>query len=85
MITIKEIISDAHKFNENNAYYWDSLNDRGYHMHILTDGSYICFKQTPRRTEVISPKVFEEEVNKTCCFPSCEEAYYSSFKKKKIK
>lgn len=81
MITIKEIISDAHKFNENNAYYWDSLNDRGYHMHILTDGSYICFKQTPRRTEVISPKVFEEEVNKTCCFPSCEEAYYSSFKK----
>lgn len=82
MITIKEIISDAHKFNENNAYYWDSLNDRGYHMHILTDGSYICFKQTPRRTEVISPKVFEEEVNKTCCFPSCEEAYYSSFKKK---
>lgn len=80
MITIKEIISDAHKFNENNAYYWDSLNDRGYHMHILTDGSYICFKQTPRRTEVISPKVFEEEVNKTCCFPSCEEAYYSSFK-----
>lgn len=84
MITIKEIISDAHKFNENNAYYWDSLNDRGYHMHILTDGSYICFKQTPRRTEVISPKVFEEEVNKTCCFPSCEEAYYSSFKKNKI-
>lgn len=83
MITIKEIISDAHKFNENNAYYWDSLNDRGYHMHILTDGSYICFKQTPRRTEVISPKVFEEEVNKTCCFPSCEEAYYSSFKKVK--
>lgn len=83
MITIKEIISDAHKFNENNAYYWDSLNDRGYHMHILTDGSYICFKQTPRRTEVISPKLFEEEVNKTCCFPSCEEAYYSSFKKKK--
>ena len=82
MITIKEIISDAHKFNENNAYYWDSLNDRGYHMHILTDGSYICFKQTPRRTEVISPKVFEEEVNKTCCFPSCEEAYYSSFKKR---
>ena len=81
MITIKEIISDAHKFNENNAYYWDSLNDRGYHMHILTDGSYICFKQTPRRTEVISPEVFEEEVNKTCCFPSCEEAYYSSFKK----
>lgn len=81
MITIKEIISDAHKFNENNAYYWDSLNDRGYHMHILTDGSYICFKQTPRRTEVISPKVFEEEVNKTCCFPSCEEAYYNSFKK----
>lgn len=83
MITIKEIISDSHKFNENNAYYWDSLNDRGYHMHILTDGSYICFKQTPRRTEVISPKVFEEEVNKTCCFPSSEEAYYSSFKKKK--
>ena len=81
MITIKEIISDAHKFNENNAYYWDSLNDRGFHMHILTDGSYICFKQTPRRTEVISPKVFEEEVNKTCCFPSCEEAYYNSFKK----
>ena len=81
MVTIKEIISDAHKFNENNAYYWDSLNDRGYHMHILTDGSYICFKQTPRRTEVISPKVFEEEVNKTCCFPSCEEAYYNSFKK----
>ena len=81
MITIKEIISDAHKFNENNAYYWDSLNDRGYHMHILTDGSYICFKQTPRRTEVISPKLFEEEVNKTCCFPSCEEAYYNSFKK----
>ena len=81
MITIKEIISDAHKFNENNAYYWDSLNDRGYHMHILTAGSYICFKQTPRRTEVISPKVFEEEVNKTCCFPSCEEAYYNSFKK----
>lgn len=81
MITIKEIISDAHKFNENNAYYWDSLNDRGYHMHILTDGSYICFKQTPRRTEVISPKAFEDAVNKTCCFPSCEEAYYNSFKK----
>ena len=81
MVTIKEIISDVLKEFESDVYYWDSLNDRGYHIHLLTDGSYICFKQTPRRTEVISPKAFEEEVNKTCCFPSCEEAYYNSFKK----
>ena len=81
MITIKEIISDVLKEFESDVYYWDSLNDRGYHIHLLTDGSYSCFKQTPRRTEVISPKAFEEEVNKTCCFPSCEEAYYNSFKK----
>ncbi len=81
MITIKEIISDALKEFESDVYYWDSLNDRGYHIHLLTDGSYICFKQTPRRTEVISPKAFEDAVNKTCCFPSCEEEYYSSFKK----
>ena len=81
MVTIKEIISDVLKECESDVYYWDSLNDRGYHIHLLTDGSYICFKQTPRRTEVISPKAIEEGVNKTYCFPSCEEAYYSSFKK----
>ena len=80
MGTIKEIISDAHKFNDSDVYYWDCLNDRGYHMHLLTDGSYICFKQTPRRTEVISPKAFEEVVNKTYCLPSCEDEYYGSFK-----
>lgn len=81
MITIKEIISDALKEFESDVYYRDCLNDRGYHIHLLTDGSYICFKQTPRRTEVISPKAFEDAVNKTYCSPSCEEAYYSSFKK----
>ena len=80
MVTIKEIISDVLKEFESDVYYWDSLNDRGYHIHLLTDGSYICFKQTPRRTEVISPKAFEEVVNKTYCLPSCEDEYYGSFK-----
>lgn len=82
MRTIGEIISDALKDNENNVYYWDSINDRAYHIHILTDGSYICFKQSPRRTEVISPEAFEEAVNKKCFGISIgEEGYYSSFKK----
>lgn len=81
MITIGEIISDALKDNENNVYYWDSINDRAYHIHILTDGSYICFKQSPRRTEVISPEAFEEAVNKKCFGVSIgEEGYYRSFK-----
>ena len=81
MITINEIVSEALKENENNVYYWDSLNDRAYHIHILTDGSYICFKQSPRRTEVISSEEFEEAVNKKCFGISIgEEGYYRSFK-----
>ena len=82
MITINEIVSEALKEFENNVYYWDSINDRGYHIHILTDGSHICFKQSPRRTEVISSEEFEEAVNKKCFGNSIgEEGYYSSFKK----
>ena len=82
MITISEIVSEALKEFENNVYYWDSINDRGYHIHILTDGSYICFKQSPVRTEVISPEAFEEAVNKKCFGISIgEDGYYSSFRK----
>lgn len=82
MITINEIVSDAIKEFENNVYYWDSINDRGYHLHILTDGSYVCFKQSPGRTEVISAEAFEEAVNKKCfCNSIGEDGYYSSFRK----
>ena len=82
MITINEIVSEALKEFENNVYYWDSVNDRGYHIHILTDGSYICFKQSPERTEVISAKEFEDAVNNKCFGISIgEDGYYSSFRK----
>lgn len=84
MITISEIVSDALKESENNVYYWDSLNDRGYHIHIYEDESYICFRQSPRRTDVISPEVFEEAINKKCFGNSIgEDSYYSSFRKTK--
>jgi len=80
MITINEIVSDALKEFENNVYYWDSVNDRGYHIHILTDGAYICFIQSPGRTEVISAKEFEDAVNNKCFGISIgEDGYYSSF------
>lgn len=80
MIEIADIIREAAAENENNVFYWDALNDNGYHIHIFNDGSFVCFKQTRKMAKVITGEEFEYAVNYKCYGNSIgEESYYSSF------
>ena len=49
MIEITDIIRETLAENESNAYYWDSVNDNGYQIHINNDGTFVCFKSTQKR------------------------------------
>lgn len=80
MIEITDIIREAVAENENNVFYWDSVNDNGYHIHIFNNGSFVCFKQTRTMAKVITAEEFESAVNYKCYGHSiCEESYYESF------
>lgn len=80
MIEIQDIIKDAKTSNESNVYYWDSVNDNGYHIHIFNNDSFVCFKQARTMAKVITAEEFEHAVNFKCYLNSIgEESYYNSF------
>ena len=82
MTTINEIISEAIKNCETDVFYWDAMNDKGYHMHILDDYTFVCFRQTDRGEMVITAEEFENAVNTKCHLNSIGgNSYYSIFKK----
>lgn len=80
MVEIADIIRETLAANENNSYYWDALNDRGYQLHINDDGTFICFKSTKKTLKVITAAEFENAVNYECCLNSIgEDSFYSTF------
>lgn len=82
MTTINEIISEAIKNCETDVFYWDAMSDEGYHMQILDDYIFVCFRQTKGREHVITAEEFENAVNTKCHLNSIGEySYYSIFKK----
>lgn len=82
MTTINEIISEAIKNCETDVFYWDAMRNKGYHIHILDDYTFVCFRQTKRSELVITAEEFENAVNTKCHLNSIGEySYYSVFKK----
>ena len=80
MIEIADIIRETLAENENNAYYWDALNDRGYQLHINYNGTFVCFKATKNILKVITAAEFEHAVNYECYLNSIGEySFYSTF------
>lgn len=80
MIEISDIIRETLAENENNSYYWDALNDRGYQLHINDNGTFVCFKSTKRMLKVITAAEFEHAVNYECYLNSIsEDSFYSTF------
>lgn len=67
MITMNDIIRDLEIEKEENAYYWDALNDTGYHVHVLPNGKKICMKAKGLQVRVISEEEFIDAVNEKCC------------------
>ena len=81
MIEISEIIRETLAENESNAYYWDAMNDNGYYIHINNNGTFVCFKSTKKKMEIITAEEFEYAANYTCYLNSIsEENFYSTFK-----
>lgn len=81
MITMNDIIRDLTNEKEENAYYWDALNDVAYHVHILMDGEPVCMKAENKQIQVISSDGFIEAVNNKCYGNSISENnYYDSIK-----
>ena len=66
MITMNDIIRDLENEKEENAYYWDALNDTGYHVHVLPNGKKICMKAKGLQVRVISEEEFIDAVNEKC-------------------
>lgn len=80
MIKIEDIIREALAENESNVYYWDSLNDHGYQLHINNNGTFVCFKSTKKTLKVITAAEFEHAVNYECYLNSIsEDSFYSTF------
>lgn len=78
-ISIEEIKADMLKANETDVYYWDALNDRGYHMHLLINGKAVCMKLTGRRIKRITEDEFVNAVNKDCYQVSIgDDSFYSA-------
>ena len=80
MIEMNDIIRDLENEKEENAYYWDALNDRGYQLHINYNGTFVCFKSTKKTLKVITAAEFEHAVNYECYLNSIGEySFYSTF------
>lgn len=76
MITKNDIVRDLANENEENAYYWDALNDTGYHIHILPNGKTVCMKAKNKHIEVISEQEFMVAVNGKCYGNAISENNY---------
>lgn len=80
-ITIQDIVRDLNQSNEENAYYWDALNDKGYHVHLFPDGSVACMIKNNTTIERISIAAFINAVNNKCYGNSISEnTYYDNMK-----
>ena len=80
-ITIQDIVRDLNQSNEENAYYWDALNDKGYHVHLFPDGSVACMMKNNTSIERISIAAFITAVNNKCYGNSISEnTYYDNMK-----
>ena len=80
-ITIQDIVRDLNQSNEENAYYWDALNDKGYHVHLFPDGSVACMMKNNTSIERISIAAFINAVNNKCFGNSISEnTYYDNMK-----
>lgn len=80
-ITIQDIVRDLNQSNEENAYYWDALNNKGYHVHLFPDGSVACMMKNNTTIERISIAAFINAVNKKCYGNSISEnTYYDNMR-----
>lgn len=80
-ITIQDIVRDLNQSNEENAYYWDALNDKGYHVHLFPDGSVACMMKNNTTIERISIAAFINAINNKCFGNSISEnTYYDNMK-----
>ena len=73
---MNDIIRDLANEKEENAYYWDALNDTGYHVHVLMNNKPVCMKAKNKRIQVIDEKEFIEAVNNKCYGNSISENNY---------
>ena len=76
-ITIEDIQKDLRSENENDAYYYDALNETGYHVHVDDNFKPVSFV---RRTKDALSKIDEQEfvsgVNGACGNAVSANNYY---------
>ena len=79
MLTISDILKTLSFNDEENIYYWDALNDNGYHLHVFQNGKVLCMKSMRKIIKVISKEEFINAVNYKCYLNNIsEESYYFS-------
>lgn len=79
MLTISDILKTLSFNDEENIYYWDALNDNGYHLHVFQNGKILCMKSMRKTIKVISKEEFINAINYKCYLNNIsEESYYFS-------
>lgn len=76
MLTISDILKTLSFDKEENIYYWDALNDNGYHLHVFPNGKIVCMKLMRKTIKVISKEEFIYAVNFKCYLNNVSEEYY---------
>lgn len=76
MLTISDILKTLSFDKEENIYYWDALNDNGYHLHVFPNGKILCMKLIRKTIKVISKEEFIYAVNFKCYLNNVSEEYY---------
>lgn len=76
MLTISDILKTLSYDKEENIYYWDALNDNGYHLHVFPNGKILCMKLMRKTIKVISQEEFIYAVNFKCYLNNVSEEYY---------
>lgn len=76
MLTISDILKTLSFDKEENIYYWDALNDNGYHLHVFPNGKILCMKLMRKTIKVISKEEFIYAVNFKCYLNNVSEEYY---------
>lgn len=76
MITIEDVKKDMNITNEQDAFYYDSLHEIGYHMHEKNNGDVIFMKNTGKLIKFITVEDFLKEINKSYVSGSTADTYY---------
>ena len=76
MLTISDILKTLSFDKEENIYYWDALNDNGYHLHVFPNGKILCMKLMRKTIKVISKEEFIYAINFKCYLNNVSEEYY---------